>query len=342
MTTIEIANKNNYDKKFNQDSREFIAHWNMGREAARNAAIKINDMVSTTHQQYPDWSINKIAQRIYLKHQELEGFSRQTIYNNLDDENRQLLNQTKPLGVKHNRNNVIEQKFPSYMETNVIEDSSTTEPQISEEEADEILKDIEIEKEEPKIMFDQLPKPVLRLAEKIELSPNKLKIIANPRLKDHPELQKGLVQSISPLSLDQAKIKVAQKIRDLEDGYLIKGDNSYFYSGKPASEREIIKSNTDKVVDYIDCLEIMKNVFNLSQSLTGHKLEKGEHEYTKEIVDNTKEYRFKIAKSCNEDIRQLRSYAESFEVIRRALTDMLEILTKEMDVAYKNQDIMKN
>lgn len=138
MTTIEIANKNNYDKKFNQDSREFIAHWNMGREAARNAAIKINDMVSTTHQQYPEWSINKIAQRIYLKHQELEGFSRQTIYNNLDNENRQLLNQTKPLGVKHNKNNVIEQKFPSYLETNVIEDSSTTEPQISEQEANEI------------------------------------------------------------------------------------------------------------------------------------------------------------------------------------------------------------
>ena len=88
----------------------------MGREAARNAAIKINDMVSTTHQQYPEWSINKIAQRIYLKHQELEGFSRQTIYNNLDNENRQLLNQTKPLGVKHNKNNVIEQKFPSYLE----------------------------------------------------------------------------------------------------------------------------------------------------------------------------------------------------------------------------------
>ena len=99
-TTIETANKNiNYDEKSYQDCKELKAHWNMGREAARNSEIKINNMVSTTHQQYPDWSINKIAQRIYIKNQELEGFSTRTVYRCLNEENRQLLDQTKPIGV---------------------------------------------------------------------------------------------------------------------------------------------------------------------------------------------------------------------------------------------------
>src|SRR5688500_2756765 len=60
-TTIETPSKYEYNEEFEQASKEFEVHWDMGREAARNAAISINKMVLFLHEHYPNWSINKIA-----------------------------------------------------------------------------------------------------------------------------------------------------------------------------------------------------------------------------------------------------------------------------------------
>ena len=117
-----------------------------------------------------------------------------------------------------------------------------TEPQITEQEADEILKDVELE-DGSKIEFDQLPKPVLRFAERIELSPTKLELIAKQSkktiLKEHPQIQKQLVEAIAPLTIDQAKHTIFQKIRDLENGYL-KLEGDHYFKGD-SKQREIVK-----------------------------------------------------------------------------------------------------
>lgn len=191
-------------------------------------------------------------------------------------------------------------------------------------------------------IFDKLPKSVLKLAEKIELSQNKLRLIANPRLKEHSELQKGLVESIAPLSLDQAKIKVAQKIRDLETGYLIQSESgdSYWYSGD-TDKREIIKSNR-VAVKFIDHLDIMGTGLKFLETLTGHKLGKGEFKYTKKIIENTEKHRIDIIKSCNSDIRELNSLNQ--DVLKPAqivIQNMIQKTYDELEIAKQKQDMMK-
>lgn len=108
--------KNNFEAT----NMEFRAHWNMGREAARNAAIKLNELIRILHDDNPEWSISKIANHIWVKNEELDGFTRKTIYNNLDDENRQLIDARFQKG----QNNVLEESDVT-LHPNVPEDSSS-------------------------------------------------------------------------------------------------------------------------------------------------------------------------------------------------------------------------
>jgi hypothetical protein len=117
MATTEIISYTK-DEDFEQASKEFRAHWNIGREAARNAANKINDMVSILSKQYPNWSINKIPQKIYIKHEELDGFTTRTIYNNLNESNRMLLDSSK----QERKKKVTEQSVETFQHKD-IEDS---------------------------------------------------------------------------------------------------------------------------------------------------------------------------------------------------------------------------
>ena len=94
--------------KFEDANHEFRAYWEMGRDAARNAAKKINEMVVILHKQNPKWSINHIANTIWVKNEDLEGFSKQTIYNNLNNENRQLID--KRQSHRNNNNNSSSKK----------------------------------------------------------------------------------------------------------------------------------------------------------------------------------------------------------------------------------------
>ena len=109
----------------------------------------------------------------------------------------------------------------------------------------------------------QLPKPVLRLAEKIELSPTKLQLIVDYSnksiLKDHHQIQKDLVEVIAPLTIDQAKHTISQKIRDLEIGALVKtGQDSYTLD---YDNREKIPKKVDRVKHPIEYfLEIMDKI----------------------------------------------------------------------------------
>ena len=81
----------NYSKKFNDVNHEVRVHWDMGREAARNVGIKLNELVNILHKEHPDWAVSKIAHAIWAANEDLEGFSRQTIYRNLNEDNKALL-----------------------------------------------------------------------------------------------------------------------------------------------------------------------------------------------------------------------------------------------------------
>ena len=114
------------------------------------------------------YSRTRAIEQIENDHKHLKGFSRRTIYRELPDEMKR-----KWIQLDEKPTNVSNDTF-----TNVMEESSiSNELQIREAEADEpLIVDLpppEPELQDPKVIdfVDQLPKPVLRFAEKIQLSP---------------------------------------------------------------------------------------------------------------------------------------------------------------------------
>jgi hypothetical protein len=136
-TSIELS------EEFSQTNIKVRKDWELGRTAARNIANNLNKMVEILHVEKPDWTINKIANQIWVMNSDLEGFSKRTIYNNLDADNKQLVTPQPKKQLQHYKpstaleelrkqrgetivqNNVPEQKFAE-VQTNVIEDSSIT------------------------------------------------------------------------------------------------------------------------------------------------------------------------------------------------------------------------
>ena len=92
------------------------------------------------------------------------------------------------------------------------------------------------------------------IAETVGLSREKKKLIANKRLKDHPEMQVTLIHEIDDVSNDKAREIVAQRIMDLETGYYEKTKDGYTIDN---SKREKIEK--DPVQIPIDALTFMQH-----------------------------------------------------------------------------------
>ena len=136
-TSIELS------EEFSQTNIKVRKDWELGRTAARSIANNLNKMVEILHVEKPDWTINKIANQIWIMNSDLEGFSKRTIYNNLDADNKQLVTAQPKKQLQHYRpstaldelrkqrgetivqNNVPEEKFAE-VQTNVTEESSIT------------------------------------------------------------------------------------------------------------------------------------------------------------------------------------------------------------------------
>ena len=110
---------------YRQLKEEFRYHWEEGRIAANKAAENLNDMVSLLKKENPEWSINKIAKKIWIDNEDLDGFSQRTVYNNLDENNKALLDPTKQQNASGRRNNVLEDSVAT-VQHKVIEDSYIT------------------------------------------------------------------------------------------------------------------------------------------------------------------------------------------------------------------------
>lgn len=95
-----------FSKEFTETNNKVRNEWEVGRKAARNVAKNLNELVAIIHKEHPDWTIKKIARQIWIANEDLEGFSTDTIYRNLNDDNRALLD-TRFQNQK--RNNVLEQ-----------------------------------------------------------------------------------------------------------------------------------------------------------------------------------------------------------------------------------------
>jgi hypothetical protein len=147
MTTEQITNSY-YSQEFESINEELRIHFGTANNEIEKAKEKVNVLVVLVHNDNPKWSVKKICDYIAGKNDDLEdyGFTSKTIYNYLNEENRQLVNKntgrpskskpkfnttSKTLEDIRNtkgtivQNNVLEESFES-VQTKVPEESSRT------------------------------------------------------------------------------------------------------------------------------------------------------------------------------------------------------------------------
>ncbi len=242
--------------------------------------------------------------------------------------------QEQGLQQQQQNNNNKKLRFPDYAEE-LIKNQATkssiptaNEMKTGEEgdEEDEILdKDVEVEVEEPKIMFNQPSKPVLRFAEKIELSLNKLKIVANPILNDHPKLQNELIRQIAYKTIDEARIIADQMIHDIQTGGLKRDGNSYYYD---ESVREKLEMEIRPTQYY---LNLLRQMHKMLFTLTGHKLNRDEYRYVEENVMYSNDHRCAIINELNE--LAIVTLDRDLRIVKMAVDNMLKYTEEKI----KNQ-----
>jgi hypothetical protein len=255
------------------------------------------------------YSRTKAIQKIVDDHNDLKGFSRRTIYRELPDKMKRKwtpIDEIPPIVPNDTLTNVTEQTSTSTNTVNIttVYDLKNAETLAETEGEESPLLTVDLPPPEPEIQdpkitpfVGELPKPVLRLAEKIELSPNKLELIKkyshiSSILKDHPKRQERLVEKIAPLTIDEAKTEIAQEIRDLETGATEKIDGSYYFD---STKREKISKKVEREKTLFECyLDFMKALEQVMYLGTGHKLEEGKISYEPNDVQYSENHRIKI------------------------------------------------
>jgi hypothetical protein len=251
----------------------------------------MNIMIRILREDNPGWSIKRIIKQILIENEDI-SISERSIYNHLDDHNRALIDSKyhhKP------QQNIIIDNNDENLHPQVIEESSIHEEMNATESQSKELTD----KEKEEMVSKLLRKDIYEYANEREISADKKLMLTNSRLQKHPKIQETLINDLVLKTNKETKDIVAQKIMDLETGYLIHSetDDTYYYGD--SDKRDLIK---DKVVKHpvIAYLDIIKSMHKLCEELTGHKLEKDEFEYTEEHFKYTKEYRQEILRNIND------------------------------------------
>ena len=335
ITTEELPVSNEYL----ETSLRFRHTWLEYLDREKDVKDEIINMVKILEDE--GYSRTAAIQKIVDDHKNLKGFSRATIYRELPSEMKNnYVSGDKQLS---NTKNVSFETFDKSQENaeNVVnittaydlKDAETL-AEIEDEEPPLLRVDLpppEPELKDPKIkqFVDQLPKPVLRLAEKIELSPNKLELIkkysSTSILKDHHQIQKNLVENIASLTIDQAKHTISQKIRDLETGATERIDGSYYFD---STKQEKIPKKTDRVKHPIEYfLELMDKIDELLYVGTGHKITRNDDvsSYEPNHIAATQKHRFAMLNAI--DGRQINMLEDKIEVLR----DLLDAFDHEID-----------
>lgn len=182
----------------------------------------------------------------------------------------------------------------------------------------------------------------LKKADTAGLSTQKKIMLAHPRLQKHPRIQNVLVKRLAERqSQTDAQDRVSQTILDLDTGYLSpsKTGEEYVYGG---INRDTIKGNKQEAKGPEEhYLDVVGNCDKLLQSLTGHKLTRGEFHYSKEIIENSRAHRLNIVKNYS-DYRTLNTLNSwSLQMVKLAIDDMIKIVDEELDVLDDKNEMAK-
>jgi hypothetical protein len=335
MTTIEELSG---PAEYREASFRFRMIWHEYLNIEKEAKDEVAFMVKILEDE--GYSRTKAIQKIIEDHRDLKGFSRATIYRGLPNEMKNnYISGAKQLS---NTENVSNETFEKSQEEDVnlvnITTSQNETPNVEETgetEPSSFIVDLpppEPEPQDPTItrFVGKLPKSVLRLAEKIELPPTKLELIANYSnksiLKDHPQIQEKLVKAIAALSIDEAKHAISQEIRDLETGAAVKIERSYYFD---STKREKIPKKVEREKHPIEIyLEFLDKIDEIMYLGTGHKLEEGEFSYEPNHIEYSENYRIKILSDINTN--QLYKFEQDIEVAKDLFNNWEHLIIDEL------------
>jgi len=165
---------------------------------------------------------------------------------------------------------------------------------------------------------------VLDILQERKMSIDKTRLLTHSKLRDHPKIQRQLVDEIQEHKTSSARIIVNDKIKDLETGALAKDDDGqYFY-------RDTVKTEHKEEVEKHPLqlyLDLMEDTNTMLKSLTGHALTHGEYKYTDKTITYSKDFRKKIVDDLRK--RDAINLTENLELVKKAVEEMIESIRQK-------------
>jgi type IV secretory pathway VirB4 component len=175
----------------------------------------------------------------------------------------------------------------------------------------------------------KLEPDVLKKAEAKGLNINKKNMLVNKELNEQPNIQKSLIDEIAYKPEKEARVIVAQKIRDIETGALVKtGKDSYTID---FDKREKVDKKIERekypIEYYFEFLDKIQEILHLA---TGHELTEDETDYEPNHIADTQRHRFAILNELNEN--QIYRLLDDLKM----LDDLLGSFIHEIDETLNN------
>lgn len=332
-----------------KSSEKFSIIWNDYVDREENVKSEIVNMIKILEGN--GYTRTQAIDKIILDHQHLKGFSRATIYRELPDDMKR----------KYENSNLI--MLPDYSdvsndtfdeeeeEETEIDDTTTTTNEIkfrTEDVTDKVMEMLRLDSIAMKQrmndeirrnkILEQLPKDVAEKVKESRLSTDKLEMLLTKNIKQHPELQKTLIDKIKDtkriieevkISDNKAREIVEQTNRDIETGAIQKVGKTYMRYDELSEklDDQIVKTPNQRYLD------IIKSVHKLCESLTGKKLDTSNWKYTEDHFKYTKEYRQEILRE-NRDKRSLIALNNQLVLIADYSDDFIKMIDeslKDMD-----------
>ena len=172
----------------------------------------------------------------------------------------------------------------------------------------------------------QLNPKIQQLAKKHNLTMHQRILLTHTKLRQHPEIQKRLITRIENLNGAKSRLLVAQTIRDLETGAIIKQGSSYIFD---SNSREKIETKAEVETSQVEkYLEIIGIIDNLMYSLTGHRIARGEFQYKREHVEYSEYHRLEILKHLTRS--EVLNLEADLEILEEAVKSFLYLIQKEV------------
>jgi len=285
--------------KYLKESQEFSVIWNDYIDRREDAISKIIKMINILESN--GYTRTQAIEKIKSDHKHLKGFSRATIYRELPDNMKR----------KYERSDIIMLPEDSNVSNETFENSGKS---ITENDNNK-----------PKVQLSELAsKEANKIKQQLDA---KIDLVAknHNRFKEDPKIEKILIKEIADpsISVENAKVKIAQEASDLETGAIIKHNNTYIMN---FGKREKVEKKPERVKHHLEYfLQFQGKTFpEMMYILTGHKLNEDETFYEPNHVDSTEKHRQDMVNELDE--RQKNLLYENAEVLFDAVSSLMDII----------------